>query len=117
MQNVRLHWRGILHDRFLRSTVAVAMWDAAVASLGYLLLLPLAAVFLSPLFLLGYLIDLPAVAVPVLAQAVRRREVGRALASLPAFVVLRIVNAWFMMRALWAECVLRKPLTVYEKGH
>lgn len=117
VQNVRLHWRGILHDRFLRSTVAVAMWDAAVASLGYLLLLPLAAVFLSPLFLLGYLIDLPAVAVPVLAQAVRRREVGRALASLPAFVVLRIVNAWFMMRALWAECVLRKPLTVYEKGH
>jgi len=39
------------------------------------------------------------------------------LASLPAFVVLRVVNAAFMLRALWMECVLRRPLTVYEKGH
>jgi len=117
VQNVRLHWRGILHQPFLRSTVAVAMWDASIASIAYLLALPLVAVLVSPLFLLGYVIDLPAVVVPVLASAARRGEVGKALASLPGFLVLRVVNAVFMLRALWAELVLRRPLTVYEKGH
>lgn len=117
IQNVKLHWRGILDLPFLRSTVAVAMWDASVASVAYLFALPLVALLVSPLFLLGYVIDLPAVVVPVLVQAARRRETGKALASLPAFLVLRIVNAVYMLRALWAELVLRRPLTVYEKGH
>jgi len=117
VQNVRLHWRGILHQPFLRSTVAVAMWDASIASVAYLFALPLAAILVSPLFLLGYVIDLPAVMVPVLVHAARRGEVRKALASLPAFLVLRLVNAVFMTRALWAELVLRRPLTVYEKGH
>ena len=41
------------------------------------------------------MIDVPAVAVPVLWYAVPRRQTKRALASLPAFLVLRIVNGWF----------------------
>jgi len=95
----------------------ISLWDAIFASFAYLVLLPLLAVFASPLFLLGYLIDAPAVAVPVLIKAAERREVGRALASLPSFFVLRTVNSVFLLMAIWSEWVLRKRLTVYEKGH
>ena len=118
VQNVRLHWRGLLDVPYLRSAVAVTLWDASVASVAFLLLLPLLAVLLAnPWPLAGYLIDAPAVMVPVLIAARRRRETRIALASLPAFFLLRTVNAWFFVRALWRELVLRQPLLVYEKGH
>ena len=58
-----------------------------------------------------------AIFVPVLVAARRRGEVGRALVSLPSFFVLRTVNGFFMLEALWTEVVLRRPLLVYEKGH
>lgn len=61
--------------------------------------------------------DLPAVLVPVLANAWTRREFWRALASVPSFFVLRTVNAGYMVEALVTEVLLRKPLLVYEKGH
>lgn len=117
IQNVRLHWRGLLHVPFLGSAVAVALWDGVVASFAFLILLPLLAIFVNPLFLLGYAIDIPAVAVPVLVAACHRNEVRRALASLPSFLVLRVVNSSFMLRAAWSEIVLRRSLLVYEKGH
>jgi cellulose synthase/poly-beta-1,6-N-acetylglucosamine synthase-like glycosyltransferase len=118
VQNVRLHWKGILPLGFLSTVVGVALFDAVVASLIYLIVLPVLAVALSaPLLLLVYVIDVPAVLVPVLVAARRRGEVLRALASLPAFFVLRTVNGFFMLEALWTEIVLRRPLLVYEKGH
>jgi poly-beta-1,6-N-acetyl-D-glucosamine synthase len=117
VQNVRLHWRSLLHLGYLRSVVAVAFWDALLASLAYLVLIPVLAVAVDPLVLLAYLVDAPVVLVPVLWQAVRRREAGRALASLPSFFLLRVVNGLFMLRAVWREFILRKPLLVYEKGH
>jgi poly-beta-1,6-N-acetyl-D-glucosamine synthase len=117
VQNVMLHWRGILHISYLRSMVAVALWDAALAPLFYLLLLPLLAVLLSPMFLSGYIIDAPAVLIPMLVGAASRKEVGKALASYPAFFVLRMVNGVMMLEALWSELVVRKTLSVYEKGH
>ena len=55
--------------------------------------------------------------VPVLWQALGRGETRRALASLPSFFVLRIVNGVFMLGAVWRELVLGRPLLVYEKGH
>lgn len=118
VQNVRLHWGGLLRLPFLRTVVGVALFDAVVASLVYLLLLPLLAVLWgTPLPLLVYLIDVPAVLVPVLVAAHRRREIGRALLSLPCFFVLRVVNGFYVLEALWTEVVLRRPLLVYEKGH
>ena len=118
VQNVRLHWRSLLEMPFLRSAVTVSCWDAVVASLVYLVFLPLASiVFLNPWLLLGYIIDVPAVVVPVLAGAAPRREIGRALASLPAFFVLRTVNSIFFLAAVWNELVLGRSLRVYEKGH
>ena len=41
----------------------------------------------------------------------------RALASLPGYFVLRFVNAWFMLVALWRELVTRDRLSSFEKGH
>lgn len=117
LQNVRLHGRALLRFRYLRSMLAVAVWDSVVASLAYIVLFPVLAITVSPLFLLGYLIDAPAVLVPALAGAAPRREIGRALACYPAFFVLRLFNAAIMLRAVWEEVVLRRPFLVYEKGH
>jgi biofilm PGA synthesis N-glycosyltransferase PgaC len=117
VQNVRLHWRAVLHLGYLRSVVAIAVWDALLASLAYLVLLPVLAIAVDPLILLGYLVDAPVVLVPVLWQALGRREVGKALASFPSFFVLRVVNAVYMLCAFWRELVVRRPLLVYEKGH
>lgn len=118
VQNVALHWKGILPLPFLSTVVGVALFDAVVASLVYLLVLPVLAVVLgNPLILLVYLVDVPAILVPVLVAGWRRGEVRRALASFPAFFVLRTVNAFYLLEALWTEVVLRRPLLVYEKGH
>ena len=118
VQNVRLHWRDVLDIPYLRTTLAVAVWDACVASLVFLLAVPLLTVlFGNPLFLLGYFIDAPSVLVPVLLAAARRREVGKALASFPSFFFLRIVNSVFVLAAFLTELVLRKHLSTYEKGH
>jgi biofilm PGA synthesis N-glycosyltransferase PgaC len=118
VQNVALHWRGVLRVPLLRSIVGVAAWDAIVASLLYLFVLPVLAVVLrQPWLLVGYLIDVPAVLVPVLAGAAPRREVGRALASLPAFFVLRTINGAFFLGAVWEELVLGRTFRTYEKGH
>jgi poly-beta-1,6-N-acetyl-D-glucosamine synthase len=117
VQNVRLHWRQVLDIPILRSMVAVALFDATVASIAYMILLPLLAIFVNPLFLLAYLIDLPAMVVPVLYKAIQRKEVCLALTSLPGFLVLRLVNGVFLLKALWCELIVNRPLIVYEKGH
>jgi hypothetical protein len=97
--------------------VLISIWDAIVASLVSLLVLPLLVVFVHPAFAFGFFLDLPAIAVPVLVKAWQRGEVGRALLSLPCFLVMRVVSSVFMLRAAWLECVLMRPLLVYEKGH
>jgi len=118
VQNVRRHWRSVLQVPYLRSTVAVALWDAVMASVGYLLIVPLLTLlFMNPLFLLAYVLDAPVVIIPVLLAAGGNRKVGEVLASLPAFFVLRTVNSVFILEALWSEVVRRRPLLVYEKGH
>jgi biofilm PGA synthesis N-glycosyltransferase PgaC len=118
VQNVRLHWRGLLGVPYLRSMIAVSVWDATLAAVVYLLLLPVLAVaFRNPWFLLGYVLDVPAVLVPVLAGAIPRGEGWRAAASVPAFMLLRLVNTVFFLRAAWAELVLGRSFRTYEKGH
>jgi hypothetical protein len=94
------------------------MWDATLASFIYLILLPVLTLwFRTPWLLVGYLIDAPALAVPVIVGAARRGETGRALVSLPAFFVLRTVNAVFFLSAVWSELVMGRGFHRYEKGH
>jgi cellulose synthase/poly-beta-1,6-N-acetylglucosamine synthase-like glycosyltransferase len=81
VQNVNIHWKEIRRIKFLNLMVTVAMWDAVVASFFYLLLLPVVSlIFLNPFFLVGYVIDIPAVLVPTLYAALQRKEVLRLLA-------------------------------------
>lgn len=118
VQNVQLHWKGLLRVPYLRSAVAVSMWDATLASFIYLILLPILTIyFRTPWLLLGYLIDAPALLVPVLVGAIPRGEARRAIASMPAFFVLRTVNAVFFLSAVWSEMVMGKSFHRYEKGH
>ena len=117
IQNVRLHWKGILHVPFLRSIVTVMCWDATIASVFYLMVLPILAITVNPLFLLGYVIDLPIVIVPTMIKAYKIGETWKALSSIPAFLILRIVNSAIFMEALFKEVILQKTLETYEKGH
>lgn len=117
LQNLKVHWRGVLNVPFLRAAVAVSLWDGLVASLLYLTVIPLISIFVSPVFLLGYVIDLPVVAVPVLVTAAQRGETGKAILSLFCFPILRVVNGWFMLKAAWSELIMRRTFTTYVKGH
>ena len=116
-QNVILHWRHVLEQPYLRATVAVMLWDAIVTGSLILFALPLLSILVNPLFLLGYIIDLPIIAVPVLVEGLKRRELGRVFLSLPAYPVLRMVNTAIMLQAIWLELVRGQSLRVYEKGH
>ena len=117
VQNVRLHQRKLPRIGFLRSMLAVAQWDAVIAPLVYLFVIPALSLFLTPWFLIGYVIDAPVVAIPVIVGAVRRHEKALALCSLPAFFLLRIVNGLHMLQAVWSEWIRGVELDVYEKGH
>lgn len=118
MQNVRLHWQRLLGIPYLRSVIGVALWESTVASVIYLAVLPMSALLLqNPWILLVYILDAPALMVPVLREAAARKEFWRALASIPAFFVVRVINCVFVLEAMWSELVLRRPLLVYEKGH
>lgn len=117
VQCLRVHWKDLWHVPYLRMMVAVALWDATIATLAFFLLIPLLAVFIHPAFLLMYVIDLPAILVPVLTEARRRGQTLEALRALPSFYVLRYVNYFFVLKAFWNEFVGGRPLRTFVKGH
>lgn len=118
LQNFTLHWKPLLRVPYLRSAVAVALWDAIVASLAFLIVLPALMIALrTPWPLLAYIVDAPAILVPLLIGAIPRRETGRTLASLPSFFLLRLVNGYYFLEAVWSEWLLRRPFRIYVKGH
>ena len=98
--------------------VARKSLESTIASLIYLFVVPLAAIWTSnPLFLIVYILDAPALMVPVLMQGARRNEFWKALVSVPSFFVLRVVNCVFVLEAIWSEFIIGRRLAVYEKGH
>lgn len=117
VQNVKVHWKDIIHMPIMGKMVGVAIWDAIMAVVGLFVLIPLLAIFVHPIFLLAYVLDLPMVMVPVLTTAARRGEVRKALASIPGFFVIRFVNSVFMISAFWNEFVAGRELKTFEKGH
>jgi biofilm PGA synthesis N-glycosyltransferase PgaC len=118
LQNFTLHWKPLLRVPYLRSAVAVALWDAIVASLAFLIVLPVLIVAMrTPWLGLAYFIDAPAILVPLLIGAIPRREIGRTLASLPSFFLLRLVNGFYFLEAVWSEWLLRRSFRIYVKGH
>jgi biofilm PGA synthesis N-glycosyltransferase PgaC len=118
LQNVRLHWRAVLDVPYLRVFVMVAAWDALIASLAYVVLIPLLVVLLPmPILLLAYFIDFPLVMIPVLVKARERKEILKAVTSVPCFMVLRLVNSFFILEAFVTEFVLKRSFSTYVKGH
>jgi cellulose synthase/poly-beta-1,6-N-acetylglucosamine synthase-like glycosyltransferase len=117
LQNVKLHRKGVIRIPFLFSTMAVSLTDATLSSLIYIIVLPILAIFVSPWFLLGYIIDAPVIMIPALVVALRRRELRRAIASFPSLFLLRIFNGFVFLKAVWFEIIMRRHLTTYEKGH
>lgn len=117
MQNIRIHLPHIFEDRALTLFVMVALFDSILAPLVYFAVLPIASILISPWFLSAYIFDLPILALPILVEAFERGETGRAISSLPAFLVMRQINAAFMLSAACSEFLLRRSFHKYEKGH
>lgn len=117
VQNAALHRTEVLRTPVLRLLVGAALLDAVLAFLVLFLVVPVLAVLQSPWWLLVYVWDLPLMAVPLLAKAWQRGEMVKALVSLPCYLPLRMLNAWCSFEAIFTEWVLRRRLTVFEKGH
>lgn len=116
-QCLRVHRENLFHIPHLRMMVTVALWDSTLAMLTLFLMIPLLAVLVHPLWLLLYIIDIPAVLVPVVIEGKRHGTVWKGVSSIPAFYALRYVNYWFMLKAFWDEFVVNKPLKTFVKGH
>ena len=119
MQNVRLHWRGLLPISFLRSTISVALWESTVASVIYLGVLPISALFLhKPLILLVYVLDAHR---PAGAGADRGHRAARVLAGgrqhSGVLAYCASSTVCLSSRPSGQELIVRRPLLVYEKGH
>jgi biofilm PGA synthesis N-glycosyltransferase PgaC len=118
VQNVRMHWRSTRSTPLLRLMVAIWFLEATTASIAYLVVVPVLTLFFrEPALLLLYVLDAPLILIPVLVEAVPRRETGKALLSFPAFLVTRLLGSVFTLRALWWELVRERSFRVYEKGH
>jgi len=118
MQNVALHQSDVLGIPFLRSVLGVALWESTIASVVYLGIVPASALWMrQPAILMIYILDAPALMAPVLSKAAGRREFWRAMASIPSFFVLRLVNCFFVLEAIWSEFIVGRRLVIYEKGH
>jgi hypothetical protein len=55
--------------------------------------------------------------IPILMKARERKEILKAVTSLPCFMVLRLVNSYFMLEAFVTEFVLKRSFHTYLKGH
>ena len=117
LQNVRLHYRSISKFPFLFTAMAVSLTDASLSALIYLVAIPLLIIFVSPWFALGYILDAPVILAPTLVIAHRRKEIRQAIVSFPALFVLRIVNGFIFIKAVFFELILQRHLVTYEKGH
>lgn len=118
VQNLQLHWKDVMKVQHLNSIVVVSAWDALMGGLLYVFILPfLTLYFRNPLFLLGYCIDAPITLVPILYKGIQRKEGLKVLLSFPSFLVLRMVNSFFILEAFWSELVTGNRLLTYEKGH
>ena len=99
LQNIRLQGRGILDVPMLGSFVIVAFVDALLGGLFYLALPALLGLVEGARFLVWlYLAEMLLVAGPVLWMAFRVGLLRQALASLPFFFVLRLMNLVYFSR-------------------
>jgi biofilm PGA synthesis N-glycosyltransferase PgaC len=62
---------------------------------------------------LGYLVPI----IFAVLEARKKHEIKLAIQSIPAFILINPINTYLFIKSAWLELVLRKPLSVWEKGH
>jgi cellulose synthase/poly-beta-1,6-N-acetylglucosamine synthase-like glycosyltransferase len=117
IQNLIKHRNTAVRDNRLRSILSVMLWDSVTASVIYLIIVPVLAALVSPWALVIYVVDLPIVLIPVVLESRRHGLLMKAIPATLAFLVLRLVNSVYFVRAVWSELMIGNRLTVYEKGH
>ena len=118
-QNFKLHWKGIRKIPVLREFVMMGLIDALLGSVLFIVIAPiLAIVFQNPL-LYAYAVaaDAAFIVIPAAWRGYKIRMLRKVLGSMPSFLVLRLVNSYFFIRAFVSEIILKKSFTTYEKGH
>jgi hypothetical protein len=55
--------------------------------------------------------------IPVVVTARKRKEILKAVLSVPCFMVLRLLNSYFILEAFVSEFVLKRSFNTYLKGH
>lgn len=118
-QNVLLHGKNILKIPGLREQVSVGTIDALFGSLFLLIILPLLSVLLQNYSLMAFTfaIDMLLFLVPSLIIGYKINHLKKVITSVPAFLLLKIVNIYFIYEAFFSEVILKRRLTLYEKGH
>jgi biofilm PGA synthesis N-glycosyltransferase PgaC len=118
-QNVLLHGKSIMKIPGLREQVSVGTIDALFGSLLLLIVLPLLSIFLQNYLLMIFTlsIDMLLFLIPSLIIGYKIKYLRKVITSVPAFLLLKIVNIYFIYEAFFSEVILKKRLTIYEKGH
>lgn len=116
IQNIKENWDKVIAFPKTNPAFSIGTVGLVVTAFIYLLLFPtLAVYFRNPIFLLGYVIDLPAFILPVLIKGILEGEFLLVLTGLPSYVVLRILNSLFIFEAFWNEIILNKKIE-YSKA-
>jgi biofilm PGA synthesis N-glycosyltransferase PgaC len=118
-QNFKLHWKGVRRIPVLREFILMGLLDALLGSMLFLVVAPLLAIVFQNPVLYAYAVgaDVAFIVIPVAWRGYRMGMLKKVLGSIPSFLVLRLVNSFFFMRACISEMILKKSFTTYEKGH
>ncbi|MER5174638.1 MAG: glycosyltransferase family 2 protein [Candidatus Nitrosocosmicus sp.] len=118
-QNVILHRKNVMKIPGLREQVIVGSIDALFGSLFLLLILPLISVISGnyPLMTFTFAMDVFLFLIPSMIIGYKIKHLRKVITSLPAFLLLKIVNIYYIYEAFISEVILKKRLTIYEKGH
>jgi biofilm PGA synthesis N-glycosyltransferase PgaC len=119
VQNLRLHWKNVKKIPVLREAIIVSVSDALFGGLMYLVIMPLAAIIFHSSEIIAAILlgDILLIALPPIIKGYKLKMVRQVLLSLPSFLVLRVVNTYFIYGAFILEYFFNKTLTKYEKGH
>ena len=118
-QNVILHRKNIMKIPGLREQVIVGSVDALFGSLFLLIILPLLSIVLNnySLMVFTFVMDIFLFLIPSLLIGYKIKQLRKVITSVPAFLLLKIVNIYYIYEAFISEVILKKRLIIYEKGH
>lgn len=118
-QNFKLHWKKIKKIPVLREFVVMALSDALLGTVIWLIVAPvLTIIYQNPwIFFYAVVADAVFILIPAAWKGYQMKMLRKVLGSLPSFFVLRLVNSYFFLGACISELLLNKSFTKYEKGH